>query len=436
MTSMKKRLIIGFILLLAILGAVFLNDDFIRFNNDNKALSDVGLQGKVMSSSAYFDSFVQVTVYYDEDIESLDDLEDEINEIWRTVHELATRYDTYDGVVNIKTINDSPGVFHTVDPLLFDMIELAISYHEETNGYFDITLGPVIDVWDDYREMCNEWLMSIRGIDNQQEVYQNDKDTYCRVPDDSELLAAAHRVDINGITLDHDNQAVKIRNGMQLDLGGIGKGYAAKLVGERLQADERIEAFILNAGTSNIEVYGNRPLRDSGLWYTGLSDPERISHPDPDLRRFASIYLRDGDNVTTSGDYQRYYEIDGRKYHHIIDPYTFYPTDHHRSVTLISSDGSLGDILVTAIFIMPLEEGLAYVDERDGLEAIWFIDGETMPVMSQGFEETHLRTMYRDFEPADVRFPIVIALSVLTLLAMSSGLGYHLYVKRNNTSED
>jgi len=438
MKTIYKRLILVGIVLAVLLTAALMNDNFLIINNGEQTsaptkLSDVGLAGKSVRSTSFFDSEVVVNLYYDEALGDFESIDAEILDIWKTVHQLGTRWDDED-VINIKTINENPGVWHTVDPLLFDMIETSIEYHDITNGYFDITMGPVIDVWDHYREKCEFWEISLRGVENSHEIYERDQDIYCRLPDDEDLLEAAQYVGINNIQLNHDSHQIKIEEGMILDLGGIAKGYAAKLVGDHLKADPRIEHFLINAGSSNLEVYGEHPLRESGEWYTGLIDPVNINNFTEE-RRFASAILNDGDNATTSGDYVRYYMVDGQRYHHIIDPFTLYPTDYQRSVTLISSDGSIGDILVTAIFMMPTDEGLAFVNNLDNMEAIWFVDEDTYPPMSDGFEEKHLRMLYRDFNQEDSQLAVIITLGVLAILAMGSGLGYTLYIKQKNNEQ-
>jgi len=351
-------------------------------NNDDKP----GGQTLEFRSSAYFDSFVQINIYYS-GVDRRDEINAAIHDILSLVHQNATHFDEYDNVTNVRTINENPGIPHEVDAVLFDMIRLSVDYYEESNGYFDITLGPVINIWDEYREICLDWEVSLRGAEDAYERYHAEKDTYCQVPSTAELEAANQNTGIERITLDEENQTVMIEAGMHLDLGGIGKGYGAKMVGDYLKSLDYVDSFLLNAGTSNVEVYGDHPLRENKLWYTGLVNPENQG------RTYGSIKMSSGDNATTSGDYQRYYEVDGRIYHHLIDPNTLFPTDHHRSVTLVSADGSIGDILVTAIFLMSLEDGMDYVNDRDGLEAIWFVSSDERPLMSDNFESLYLRQL-------------------------------------------
>jgi len=400
-------------------------EGFLEFGNDEK---ENGLSGNSVGTSEYFDSFVQANIYHTLTDEEFSEVADEFHNILGHLHRVGTRHDSYEDqdIVNVKTINENPGVWHEVDDALFDMIMLSIDYYEYTNGYFDITLGPVIDIWDEYTLDCQDFLSRMAGASDREERMENEYDDHCRIPSTEELEAANEFVGIDKLKIDEDNQRVKIQEGMLLDLGGIGKGYAAKELGDYLKSVDGIESFLINAGTSNVEVYGDHPQRENKMWYTGITNPDSPNNPQ---NRIGSLQITSGDNVTTSGDYQRYYEVDGRKYHHLIDPNTLFPTDHHKSVTLVSSDGAIGDLLVTAIFIMPLEEGLDFVNERDDLEALWYIDENTIE-MSDDLEEKYVRDLslsgIEDDSLVDDNMAIMIALflpgilliifSVLTLL--------------------
>lgn len=351
------------------------------------------LVSETYRSSDHFDTQINITFFFEEG-DDYERIKDGIDDLLAEVHKQSTRYEDYTGVVNLKTINNNPGEWHEVDDLLFTMINEAVEYYDETNGRFDISLGPVIDLWDSYREQCLE-------------------DDVCTTPSDSEIDEAAQHTGIERIDLDHDDKRVRIEEGMSLDLGGFGKGYGAKRAGDYLRNDDTVEKFLINAGTSNIEVGGTHPQRENGLWYVGLTNPNPSGIDD---QSFASAKLEDGQNITTSGDYQRYYMADGQRIHHLIDPDTNRPTDHHRAVSLISEDGAFGDLLVTAIYVMGIEEGMDYVNARDDISAIWFTEGGTgsdnwLPaegqgtyaqnddvtlVMSDDFQEQYLRQVNID----------------------------------------
>ncbi len=334
----------------------------------------------------YFDTKIEVVFHTTEEADPeavLAGLETILSEI----HEIADRFESYEGVTNVKTINENPGHPHEVDARLFEMIALGKEYHELTDGYFNIALGPVIDIWQERLDMCE-------GL-------------HCELPADvlptrEELEAADEHTDIEGITLDEDNLTVMIEAGMSLDLGGIAKGYGASVAAEYLKDAPHVEAFILNAGNSNIEVYGENPRTDDGLWVIDVIDPTFA--PDfwsiirGESEYFARIYLEDGDSIVSSGNYERYFDVDGVRYHHLIDPYTLYPTgaieqeaqgnpfvdwllcrrgeEYPLGVWMTTDDPLAGDILVTAAYLMPLEASLEYVEGLEGLEALYYTNHE------------------------------------------------------------
>lgn len=424
MKQLMKKIMMASALLLMVF-TIAACDGFIEFQDENgESDDDSELKGNTLGTSQYFDSFVQANIFHTLSDEEFEEVTDQFHTILNHLHEVATSYDKFEitkfiplpgehhnvgddvylyehgpsidikvpRITNVKVINESPGVWHEVDEALFDMIMTSIDYYDYTNGYFDISLGPVIDIWNEYSLDCDEFLYSIAGSDNREQRMEEDYSDYCRVPSTEELEAANEHVGIDKIEIDEANQRIKIKEGMRLDLGGIGKGYAAKVLGDYLKTVDGIESFLVNAGTSNVEVYGDHPYRENKLWYTGVTNPDTPNDP---TSRIASLQITSGDNVTTSGDYQRYYEVDGRKYHHLINPNTLFPTDHHSSVTMVSSDGEIGDILVTAVFVMPLDEGLEFVNTRSDIEALWYIDEDTV-VMSDNFEENYIREFSLD----------------------------------------
>jgi len=160
-----------------------------------------------------------------------------------------------------------------------------------------------------------------------------------------------------------DDLEITLEENMNLELGGIAKGYAAGLVSDFLRASSLVKGFLLNAGTSNIEVYGNHPVRENKQWLIALR------HPDSEfLDPYARVYLNSGEHIVTSGDYQRYFEVDDMMYHHIIDPRTLEPGTEMRSITVIGDDGVFGDVLSTTAFLYPVDEALSFV-ESYGYEA-------------------------------------------------------------------
>jgi thiamine biosynthesis lipoprotein len=163
---------------------------------------------------------------------------------------------------------------------------------------------------------------------------------------------------------------------LTFDVGAIAKGYAAERIAEALLADG-IEGYLLNLG-GNVRVVGARP--DGEPWQVGVENPDRTAEE----AYVAILDVTDG-AVVISGTYQRYYEVDGVRYHHIIDPDTLMPEDRYRSVAVVAADSGMGDAFSTALFNLDYEDGLALVENTDGVEALWVMpDGSLRH--SSGFE--------------------------------------------------
>lgn len=308
-----------------------------------------------------FDSIINVSVWYDDEDVNIQEVFSDIDALLWDIHKMSTKYDSYDGIVNIKTINENPGVAHPVDEHLITMIEMSIEAYNDPlmNGSFNIALGNVLNVWSQYRNNC---------LDNE----------ICEIPSMSELQAAAEVMDPNAIVIDHEASTVLVPEGMKLDLGGVAKGYGAELVGEYLRESNPV-AFMVNAGSSNIEFYGLNPNPNRDYWTIGLKDPDNPN------ATYATIAVESGWNIVTSGDYERFYEVDGVEYHHIINPQTLFPSWHIRAVTVVSKNPALGDIYSTAAFVLPLDEAIALINSLDDVEAIWFDENENIHY-SENFE--------------------------------------------------
>lgn len=335
--------------------------------NPEKVLSDdVKLVNLSKTFTGYFDTLLQITIFVEEGTDP--------TSIWRcteaifkAVHLQGTRYDASEEFNNIYAINQAPGVWHDIDFILYDMIAQSIDFYDTSDGLFNIALGPVIDIWRATFDGC-------------------DLDA-CSVPSIDDLTAANQYTSIDGIVLQKDPMQVMIEDGMLLDLGGIGKGYGASLVGDFLKWHPDVHKFLLNAGNSNIEVYGSHPTRDNQKWWIALVHPDSTDLVP--LPAYARVFINDGDNIMSSGDYQRYVIIDGIRYHHLIDPQTLFPSRAMRSVTVIGPDGTYGDLLATALFMRPLEEALEMINNTEHYEAIFYANDGTVHFSAQ-FEALYL----------------------------------------------
>lgn len=254
-------------------------------------------------------------------------------------HELYDIYNDYEGINNIKTINDAAGGEPVeVDDRIIELLLFCREMYEATGGKLDAAMGGVLKLWHDARE-AGEY--SGEG----------------QLPDDAALEEAAEHCDFSAVVIDEQAGTVQITDPeTRLDVGAVAKGYATEQVCADLP-----EGYLVSVG-GNVRASGTKP--DGTDWVVGIQDPDGGSED-----YLLTVWARGG-SVVTSGDYQRYYYVDGVRYHHIIDPDTLYPADRWRSVTVLCEDSGLADALSTSLFTMDLEEGRQLLAQF-GAEAVW-----------------------------------------------------------------
>ncbi|PYG87747.1 thiamine biosynthesis lipoprotein [Ruminiclostridium sufflavum DSM 19573] len=277
-------------------------------------------------------------------------------------HQLYDIYNNYDGINNIKTINDNAGIKAVkVDKRIIALINYSIEWYKKTNGKMNIALGSVLEIWHKYRE---------EGIDNEAEA---------AVPDMAELKKAAEHTDINKIIIDEANSTVFLADPeMSIDVGSIGKGYATEQV-SRIAYEKGFTSGLISVG-GNIRAIGNK---DSGgkLWNLGIQNPDKES----EKSNVSIVYLADL-SLVSSGDYERYYTVNGKRYHHLIDPDTLFPAEYFSQVTIVCKNSGMADALSTAVFCMPVEKGMEFINNLPDTEALWVMKNGDLKY-SKGFEE-------------------------------------------------
>jgi FAD:protein FMN transferase len=312
-----------------------------------------------------FDTLVQVIVYAESE-EEFRQYADIIHSRLRELHRLYDIYNSYEGINNIKTINDNAGIQPVlVDQEIIDLILFSIEWSERTGGSFNIALGPVLEIWHNYRE---EALFDPQSAE---------------LPPMDLLREAAEYTDISQVLVDREQMTVYLpESRMSLDVGAVAKGFALEIA-VREAEEAGLRSAIISAG-GNIRTIG-RPLdgiRDR--WGIGVQDPD-ASIVGGGENLLDVIYLSNG-SVDTSGDYQRYYVVDGELVHHLIDPETLMPAVHFRAVTVVGVDSGLADIMSTVLFLIPYPESLALVESLENFEALWVMpDGEVR--ITDGMQE-------------------------------------------------
>ncbi len=308
----------------------------------------------------YFDTIASITIYTDSE-EKFDEYRDAINEKFEYYDQLFDIYNNYPGVVNVKTINDNAGIAPVVvNPDLFDLLKFSVEMYEETNGRVNIAMGSVLSIWHEYRENGENFPGG------------------AAIPDIVDLEKADRYTDIYEMELDEETLQVYLPDThMSLDVGAIGKCYATQKVADMLE-DMGVTSALLSVG-GDVVAIGDKG--DGTKWRIGIQNPDLDSSE-------AYLHVVDAADiaVVTSGTYQRYFEVDGVRYHHIIQPDLLFPWNIYQSVTVIAKDGGEADAYSTAIFNMEPEEGIAFVEAHDGVEALWIMEDGT-EVLSSGFAD-------------------------------------------------
>lgn len=263
---------------------------------------------------------------------------------------------------------------HTADiSQISHLIETAQQVYEDSGGAFDITVLPLTKVW---------------GFD---QIGDADFDIdSLTVPDQSAIDGALEHVGMDKLNIDWQTQTMSTEDpDVQVELGAIGKGYAIQNAMDRI-ADSDLSGALISAGSS-ISLYGKKP--DGSSFTIGLRDP-RGEEDDT----IAMLTLTDC-SISSSGDYEHYFEQDGTRYHHIIDPSTGYPADSGlMQTTIICDDGALADALSTACLILGLDKGMELADKYnagaifvDTDKNVWYNSNDVLESMdfsgdSQGYK--------------------------------------------------
>ena len=270
-------------------------------------------------------------------------------------HRLFDIYHDYPGFSNLKTVNDNAGVAPVqVDAEVIRLLRDCKAYYAATGGMVNAALGSVLQLWHEARTA---------GL--------NDP-TSAQLPSREELEEAALHTDLSPVIIDETASTVYLADpGMRLDVGAVAKGWAAQRVAENAP-----KGLLISVG-GNICATGHK-TQSGAPWVVGIQNPE-------DPNAFVHTLYVTGGSVVTSGDYQRAYVVDGQLYHHIIHPDTLMPGTLWRSVTVVCPDSGAADMLSTALFLLPKEQGEQLLEAFDA-HALW-IDSDGTRYYSAGFEK-------------------------------------------------
>ena len=280
----------------------------------------------------------------------------------KVYHELYDIYNDYDGINNIKMVNDNAGIKPVkVDRKIIDLLKFSIEAYDFTDGKVNIAYGAVLSVWHDYRE---------RGIDDPENA---------KLPPMDVLKEKAQHTDINKMIVNEEDSTVYLQDPeMSLDVGAVAKGYATEQVAKAAQQNGFTSGSISVGG--NVRTLGAK-ADTKEAWNIGIQNPD-LESPDTNLY---ILKLKDL-SLVTSGVYERYYTVDGKQYHHIIDPKTLMPAAYFVSVSIVTQDSGMADALSTSVFNMPYEQGEKLIESLPDTEALWVFPNGDMKY-SSGFEK-------------------------------------------------
>ena len=282
----------------------------------------------IIGQEDLFSTVISVTAYRDSQDE-FDGMIDLITKKYTYLNDLYDIYNDYEGV-NIKTINDNAGVAPVkVSKEIIDLLKFSKEWYEKSSGKLNVAMGSVLKVWHDFRE-----------------AYRDDPTT--PLPDIDVLKEKAEHTDIDTIVIDEENSTVYIT--------------------------DPEDNYSLSAG-GNVKCHGKPDGRER--WAIGIQNPYTDENFKKQEGQIDVAYFNWDMSLVCSGGYERYVVVDGKRYHHIIDPVTLYPEEIYRGVTIFCEDSGEADALSTAVFLSQPEDALQLVESLDGVECILYtMDGQ------------------------------------------------------------
>lgn len=326
----------------------------------------VGCSGNTSKKERFTASFLDLfdtastIIAYDDSQESFDKhYEQFYNELEKYDH-LFDIYNRYEDLNNLYVVNREASKKPVkVDPIIVELLEYGKDIYKQSEGRVNICFGSVLALWHTERELSKE---------------QTGK-----LPNADKLKQANKHTNINDLIIDKENSTVYFNDAeMKLDVGAIAKGFAVQKITD--WARENLWSSCAISIGGNVSTFGFKNDDGKTLWKIGIENPDLTAEDYLLLVNITDLC------VVTSGDYQRYYTVDGKKYCHIINPETLMPSEYVASVSVICNDSALGDALSTMLFNMSIDEGKAFVDNMDGVEAVW-VDKNFNKTFSNGFEK-------------------------------------------------
>ena len=289
-------------------------------------------QEPISKTGSYFDTVIQIDIYDSNDTKLLNKCFEYCESFEQTISRTIETSEIY-------KINHSKGNPVEVSDVTLELLQKGIEYGDLTNGKFDITIAPLMELWD----------------------FKNNSGD---VPSHDDILEALSHVNYKNIVIDGNKVSLSDPDAA-IDLGGIAKGYMADYLKEYL-ISERIESALINLG-GNILTIGSKP--DGTPFNLGIQKPF-----DKQGTAITSVKATDS-SVVSSGVYERYFEVNDILYHHILDTTTGYPCDNKLlGVTILSENSVDGDALSTSCFVLGVADGMKLIESLDNVDAIFITE--------------------------------------------------------------
>lgn len=298
----------------------------------------------------YFDTVTTVSGYFDSQ-EEFNKCFEKIENKLEFYHKLFDIYNSYDGINNIKSINENSGVTPVVvDEKIIELLLFSKDMYNKTAHTVNVCAGPIISLWKNSLE---------KG----------------KLPMQRDINKTKELIDFNNLLInDEDNTVYLKKKGCSIDVGAVAKGFVCEDIKEFLNS-VGFKKGIINIG-GNVLIVGEKGEKES--FKVGIKNPFGSGN-------LYNVLVNDK-SVVTSGDYERFYEIDGKRYNHIINTNTLSPSSLNKSVTIICNNSALADALSTALFIMDYTEGIKLIDSIENCEAL-IIDEKGAEYFSSNFEK-------------------------------------------------
>ncbi len=296
---------------------------------------------KVSETKNLMDTYVEITVLDQDELKA----EKAITDAFEEMIKVENLVSIYKEDTQLYSLNEK-GFLIDADEEIIYLLKESNKYSELSNGSFDITVQPILD------------------------LYTKSFEVNKRAPTEKEINDTLSLIDYKGIVIKSND--IRIRKNMKITLGGIAKGYAIDKAIEALEKNG-IKHALVNAG-GDMRAIGKKGMED---WSIALRNPR-------DKEDYITIIKLDNNSVATSGDYERYFDSE-KKFHHIVDPRTGYSATDLISVTIIAGTALEADALATSVFVLGPEKGLELVESLDNVEGL-LITKDREIIKSSGFK--------------------------------------------------